>query len=149
MGWELPQGQSFAASTSWKRAGNTVTPSRRATRTLPVGSGLFLVGEEEDSAVVRARVAAARAAAVERWTGCPGVGGARTNAEVPGRVLRSVRRPGGRALRPLNRALAHGVLSPRGVDRCLRLAWTLADLAGAVVPGEEHVAEAMVLRGED
>ena len=54
-----------------------------------------------------------------------------------------------RALRPLDRALSHGVLSPRGVDRCLRLAWTVADLDGATVPTESHVAEAMVLRGDE
>lgn len=137
-----------------RRYGRSLTGPLRdrvdiSARTLPVGSGLFLVGEEEDSAAVRARVAEARAAAATRWSGCPGAGGARTNAEVPGRVLRSERRLESRTLRPLNRALAHGVLSPRGVDRCLRLAWTVADLAGASLPVEEHVAEAMALRGED
>lgn len=116
-------------------------------RTMPMGSGLFLVGEQEDSAVVRARVATARASAAERWASCTGTAGARANAEVPGRVLRTVFDRS--ALRPLNRALAHGVLSPRGVDRCLRLAWTVADLVGAAVPTEEHVSEALVLRGED
>lgn len=118
-------------------------------RTLPLGAGLFLLGEEEDSAVVRARVAEARKAAAERWAACPGGAGARTNSEVSGRVLRKVRRLDSGALRPLNRALVHGVLSARGVDRCLRLAWTVADLEGAAVPDEAHVAEAMVLRGED
>ncbi|MGF0224494.1 YifB family Mg chelatase-like AAA ATPase [Dietzia natronolimnaea] len=118
-------------------------------RTLPLGSGLFAVGEEEDSAVVRARVARARGAAAERWAACPDAAGARANADVPGRVLRTVRGLDPRALRPLNRSLALGVLSPRGVDRCLRLAWTVADLDGAGVPGEAHVSEALVLRGED
>lgn len=118
-------------------------------RTLPLGSGLFAVGEEEDTAVVRARVATARAAAAERWAACPGTAGARTNADVPGRVLRTVRGLDPRALRPLNRSLALGVLSPRGVDRCLRLAWTIADLDGAGAPGEAHVSEALVLRGEE
>lgn len=118
-------------------------------RTLPVGSGLFVAGEQEDSVAVRARVATARATAAERWAACPGAGDADTNSEVPGRILRSELKLGSRALRPLNRALVHGVLSPRGVDRCLRLAWTVADLAGAGVPAEDHVAEALVLRGED
>lgn len=137
-----------------RRYGRSLTGPLRdrvdiSARTLPVGSGLFLVGQEEDSGVVRARVASARAAAAARWAGCPDAAGARTNADVPGRVLRSVRRLDRRALRPLDRALAHGVLSPRGVDRCLRLAWTVADLEGTTVPGEDHVAEAMVLRGEE
>lgn len=137
-----------------RRYGRSLTGPLRdrvdiSARTLPVGTGLFAVGEGEDTAAVRARVAAARDTAAERWAGCPDAGGARTNAEVPGRVLRTVRRLDRRALRPLDRALAHGVLSPRGVDRCLRLAWTVADLAGDEAPGEDHVAEALVLRGED
>ncbi|MEH6381859.1 MAG: ATP-binding protein, partial [Dietzia cercidiphylli] len=85
----------------------------------------------------------------ERWAACPGTAGARTNADVPGRVLRTGRGLDPRALRPLNRSLALGVLSPRGVDRCLRLAWTIADLDGAGAPGEAHVSEALVLRGEE
>ena len=94
-------------------------------------------------------MAAARAAAAARWVAYPDAAGARANADVPGRVLRSATGLSRDALRQLNRALTHGVLSPRGVDRCLRIAWTIADLAGAEVPGEHHVAEAMVLRGED
>ena len=120
-----------------------------AARTLPVGSGLFAVGEIEDTGAVRERVTTARSAAAERWAACPEANGAVANADVPGRVLRSLRALDRRALRPLDRALAHGLLSPRGVDRCLRLAWTVADLDGAVVPTESHVSEAMVLRGED
>lgn len=118
-------------------------------RTLPLGSGLFVAEEVEDSATVRARVATARAAAAERWAGCPEAAGARANADVPARLLRSAGAPSRSALRQLNRALTHGVLSPRGVDRCLRIAWTVADLEGAEGPGEDHMAEALVLRGED
>ena len=137
-----------------RRYGRSLTGPLRdridiAARTLPIGSGLFAVGEVEDSAAVRARVAAARAAAAERWAGCPDAAGARANAEVPGRVLRSVWGLDRSAVQPLDRALAHGVLSARGVDRCLRLAWTIADLDGATVPREPHVAEALMLRGED
>lgn len=137
-----------------RRYGRSLTGPLRdridiAARTLPLGSGLFAVDEGEDTAAVRTRVSTARAAAAERWAGCPEAAGARANAEVPGRVLRSVWGLDRRALRPLDRALAHGVLSPRGVDRCLRLAWTVADLDGATVPGEPHVAEALVLRGEE
>lgn len=137
-----------------RRYGRSLTGPLRdridiSARTLPVGSALFAVGEEEDSARVRERVARARESAALRWASCPGTGAARTNAAVPGRVLRTVRRLDRGALRPLDRALAHGVLSPRGVDRCLRLAWTVADLEGVDAPDEVHVLEAMVLRGED
>ena len=139
---------------SRRRYGRSLTGPLRdridiSARTLPLGSGLFAADEIEDSAAVRARVAAARDTAAERWGGCREAAGARANADVPGKVLRGAHAPGGTALRQLNRALTHGVLSPRGVDRCLRIAWTVADLEGASVPGEDHVAEAMVLRGED
>lgn len=120
-----------------------------AARTIPAGSGLYAVGEGEDSAAVRARVATARAAAAERWAGCPDAAGARSNAEVPARILRAGRGIDRRGSRLIDQALGHGVLSPRGADRCLRLAWTLADMDGAGVPGEAHVSEALVLRGED
>lgn len=137
-----------------RRYGKSLTGPLRdrvdiSARTLPVGAGLFLAGEEEDSAVVRDRVAKARAAATHRWSDLPSAARARTNGEVPGRVLRMDVRLDSAALRPLNRALAHGVLSARGVDRCLRLAWTVADLEGATMPSEAHVAEAMVLRGDE
>ena len=38
------------------------------------------------------------------------------------------------------------VLSARGLDRVRRLARTIADLAGSMPTGEEHVAEALALR---
>lgn len=137
-----------------RRYGRSLTGPLRdrvdiAARTLPIGPSLLSVGEAEDSAAVRARVASAREAAAARWAGCAGASGARTNASVPGRVLRTGYRLDRGALRPLDRALAAGVLSPRGVDRCLRLAWTIADLAGEPAPTGDHVAEALVLRGED
>ncbi|WP_010541554.1 YifB family Mg chelatase-like AAA ATPase [Dietzia alimentaria] len=137
-----------------RRYGKSLTGPLRdridiAARTLPMGSGILSSGEVEDTALVRARVSTARSAAVERWAACPDAAGARSNADVPGRVLRTGLGPGSSGSRLLDRALAHGVLSPRGVDRCLRLAWTLADLEGACVPSEAHVSEALVLRGED
>ncbi|MDN5884434.1 MAG: ATP-binding protein, partial [Corynebacterium casei] len=44
--------------------------------------------------------------------------------------------------------LAEGQLSQRGVDRCLKLAWTLSDLDGEDIPGLDHIARALNLRGE-
>ena len=43
--------------------------------------------------------------------------------------------------------LAEGELSQRGVDRVLRLAWTLADLEGSQRPDLDHVSRALDLRG--
>ena len=96
----------------------------------------------ETSATVALRVAAARAAAAERWAGKW-----RMNAEVPGAALR-----GGRwllppaALRPARAHLESGALSARGFDRMLRLAWTIADLAGHAVPDVGDVGEALFHR---
>ncbi len=97
----------------------------------------------EPSSVVAARVAAARLAALARWAAA----GWRTNAEVPGALLR---RPPWRlpasALAPLHRALDCGALSARGFDRVLRIAWTIADLDGRDRPGAGDVEEAQAMR---
>jgi magnesium chelatase family protein len=88
------------------------------------------------------RVAAARAVAGERLAGT----GLTVNSQVPGRMLRerfAVPRP---ALRLAERALERGALSVRGFDRVLRVAWTVADLAGRTVPGADDVAEALGMR---
>jgi magnesium chelatase family protein len=47
---------------------------------------------------------------------------------------------------PLRAALDRGLLSIRGVDRTLRVAWTLADLAGRSSPGVDDVATALSFR---
>jgi magnesium chelatase family protein len=100
------------------------------------------LGSPEPTATVVARVRAARAAAAERLAGS----GLTVNAEVPGRLLRE-RWPVPRAALALaERALERGVLSARGFDRVVRVAWTLADLAGRPGPGAEEVAEALGMR---
>ena len=50
------------------------------------------------------------------------------------------------ALRAVERALAQGRLSARGVDRVLRISWTLADLSGRDRPGTAEGAQALGLR---
>lgn len=47
----------------------------------------------------------------------------------------------------LDRALDRGVLTLRGVDRVLRVAWTVADLRGADAPDRDDVGRALALRG--
>jgi magnesium chelatase family protein len=98
---------------------------------------------QEPSAVVADRVAKARAAAVARWA----EPGWRSNAEVPGPVLRSAgwRLPRS-VLLPVRQLLDRGELSARGYDRVLRLAWTIADLAGRDRPDRGDVCEATELR---
>jgi magnesium chelatase family protein len=101
-----------------------------------------LLGEAngETSEVVAARVAQARAAAVARW-------GDRANASVGSRTMRSSRFRLPRSVTaPLAHDLDRGLLSARGYDRLIRLAWTMADLDGRHRPDAADVAEAIDLR---
>lgn len=94
----------------------------------------------ESTATVGARVTDARERARSRlapW-------GWGSNAEVHGGWLRE--RTPAAACVDLWRALDRGVISVRGADRTLRVAWTLADLARAHAPSGDHVARALALR---
>ncbi len=109
----------------------------------PVSRAAFAEQSGEPSAVVAARVAAAREVQRVRWTD----GGWGTNGVVPGHVLR---RPPFRlprdATADLDRSLDRGRLTLRGYDRVLRVAWSAADLAGRGVPGRDDVGMALTLR---
>lgn len=96
----------------------------------------------EPTAAVAARVREARERATRRLAGLPW----RVNAEVPSRELRRRLRPDPDAMRPVERDLATGTLTARGLDRVIRVAWTLADLAGRDRPGWQEVGEARGLR---
>jgi magnesium chelatase family protein len=108
----------------------------------PIRSGAITAGDGESTATVRDRVAAARCAAAERWTPY----GVRTNAEVSGPLLRKRFRLPHDVMAPLRTALDRGVLSIRGVDRSLRVAWSLADLAGRAMPNLDDVSTALSFR---
>jgi magnesium chelatase family protein len=108
----------------------------------PVRAEAFSVAEPESTAAVRARVEAARDAAAGRWHSH----GFRTNAEVSGALLRRKFRLASAAMGPLRNALDRGLLSIRGVHRTMRVAWTLADLAGRTSPGPDEVAAALSFR---
>ncbi|GAA4563706.1 YifB family Mg chelatase-like AAA ATPase [Planotetraspora kaengkrachanensis] len=93
----------------------------------------------ESSAEVAERVLLARERAAKRLAGTPW----QTNAEVSSAALHhEFRLPGG-ALAPLHRGLDTGTLSTRGLDRILRVAWTLADLEGKDLPGEAETSAAL------
>ncbi|MDA3629813.1 YifB family Mg chelatase-like AAA ATPase [Saccharopolyspora sp. WRP15-2] len=98
--------------------------------------------EPESTAVVRERVAQARASARERWS----EHGWQTNTEVPGPVLRREFALPHEVTGLLDRGLEVGAITARGADRCLRVAWTLADLDGKERPDAEHVAAALEFR---
>jgi magnesium chelatase family protein len=95
----------------------------------------------EPSAAVAARVAAARDRAAQRLRDTPW----RLNAEIPGSEISRRFRPGPGALRPLERAMDLGQISARGVHRVLRVAWTLADLAGLPRPTADQTSYALGL----
>lgn len=96
----------------------------------------------ESTATVAARVALARAAQAERWAGTPW----RVNGELPGRVLRDRLGPGRGLLGLVDQGVDRGTLTLRGADRVLRLAWTVADLAGRTAPSPDDVGRAVALR---
>jgi magnesium chelatase family protein len=108
----------------------------------PVRSGAIGAADGESTAAVRARVAAARDAAAARWA----PHGVRTNAEVSGPLLRRRFRLDRTVMAPLRTALDRGELSIRGMDRTLRVAWTLSDLAGRTMPVLDDVNTALSFR---
>jgi magnesium chelatase family protein len=103
---------------------------------------LTLPPPAEGSAEVAQRVAAARQVQSRRYNG----NGVRTNAEADGELLDSVATPDDPGRKLLADAASAMRLSARGFHRVLRVARTIADLAGAERVGRIHVAEALSYR---
>ena len=111
---------------------------------MPRVAPLAIVGgpDPEGSAIVGPRVAAARAVAIGRTPGM-------LNARLTGRTLRGACH--------LTRAAQHRVVhlaeleraSGRGTERILRVARTIADLAGEGLVREHHLDEAAWFRPAD
>ncbi|MEV4917082.1 YifB family Mg chelatase-like AAA ATPase [Streptomyces tirandamycinicus] len=96
----------------------------------------------EPSASVAARVGEARDRAATRLSGTPW----RANSEVPGHELRTRWHTAPGALAAAERDMERGLLTARGMDRVLRVAWTVADLAGRDRPHARDVDLALQLR---
>ena len=107
-------------------------------------SGLFApVGES--SAKVAARVATARGLQAERLANTQW----RLNGDVPGPMMREgfLKLPMAATV-DLERALERGILTLRGYDRVLKIAWTVTDLAGGGTPNRGDVGLALTLRAQ-
>ncbi|MBE3075188.1 MAG: YifB family Mg chelatase-like AAA ATPase [Actinobacteria bacterium] len=99
----------------------------------------------ETSAQVAVRVAMARSLQAERLANTSW----RLNGEVPGPMMRTgfLKLPAVATV-DLERALERGILTLRGYDRVLKIAWTVTDLAGGGTPNRDDVGLALTLRAQ-
>ncbi len=108
----------------------------------PTRAELSLNQVQEASAVVAGRVVEARNRAHARlhdtsWT---------RNAQVPGSWLRAHTPIPAQTEKTLDAVISNGELSLRAADKVMRVAWTLADLAGRASPDAGDFHQAFVLR---
>jgi len=95
----------------------------------------------ESSRTVALRVVQARERAAHRLRDTPW----RLNGEVPGSELRRTWPPAPGSLAVLERSLERGMITARGVVKVIRVAWTLADLAGRPRPARDDCHAALGL----
>lgn len=96
----------------------------------------------DSDAVSMARVTAARERACRRLRATPW----RVNADIPGGELRRSYQIPAQALAPIARAVDLGEISAPAAYQVVRVAWTLADLAGASRPGADECGQALAFQ---
>ncbi len=104
---------------------------------------LDLPASGDTSAMIAGRVAKARAVQAARFKDYPDV---RVNAEAEGALLEEIAAPDAESRQLLAKVAERFGLSARGYHRVLRVARTIADLAGDRQVGRSHVAEAVSYR---
>ncbi len=97
------------------------------------------------TAEVRERVRDGRQRSSKRWSDYPWS----HNAAVPGKFLRDNSGLPQEYMRAIEDQVDRGILSLRGADRILRLAWSSADFNGNAIPTPSDLANAFDLRGEE
>ncbi len=105
-------------------------------------AGLLSKPDGESSAVIRARVVAARERQQRRYAAC----GATCNARLTGKQLRQFCPLTPQQQNMLLQAVEQFGLSARAFDRILRVARTIADLAGREYPSDNDLFEAIQFR---
>ena len=107
----------------------------------------------EPSAVIRERVIRARNIQTERFRSSPQSGGQRgaihCNAQMTERMLHEFAEPDAASLDMLRMAMERLKLSARAYSRILKVARTIADLAGSEQVQSMHIAEAIGYRNLD
>ena len=102
--------------------------------------------DSEPSAVIQARVIAARQVQNERFRDYPGI---HCNAQMPAPLLKKYCQLDDNCTRLLKTAMQRFGLSARAYDRIIKLARTIADLDHQPLIRPEHVAEAIQYRSLD
>ena len=100
----------------------------------------------EPSAVIRERVIRARQIQEQRYAGMPGV---HCNAQMTERMIHQFAEPTEEGINLLRMAMEKLSLSARAYNRILKVARTIADLAGSQQVEPQHLAEAIGYRTLD
>jgi magnesium chelatase family protein len=98
--------------------------------------------DDDADAVSAIRVADARDRARRRLRDTPW----QVNGDIPAAELRRCYPPTPEALAPVSRAVDIGEISARAAQDVVRVAWTLADLAGPARPGPDECGQALAFQ---